>query len=144
MLQRYIKIFYQKVKINFFINYFIFIFAEIKCKIMEAKELRISNLVHLIADGHENEPDLLIWELEDYEFYENKMEYIKPIPLTEEWLGKCYFKFKELGLYNFSISNHIVSKRIFFTIDGYAKQIYYLHQLQNLYFALTGTELTIK
>ena len=111
---------------------------------MEAKELRISNLVHLIADGHENEPDLLIWELEDYEFYENKMEYIKPIPLTEEWLGKCDFKFKEFGLYNFSISNRIVSKRIFFMIDGYAKQIYYLHQLQNLYFALTGTELTIK
>jgi hypothetical protein len=37
-LQRYIKIFYQKVKINFFIRKVIFIFAEIKYKIMEQLE----------------------------------------------------------------------------------------------------------
>ena len=110
MLQRYIKIFYQKVKINFFIRKLLFIFAEIKYETMEAKELRISNLVHLIADGHENEPDLLIWELEDYEFYENKMEYIKPIPLTEEWLLKLPKKLT------------------------YPTWIKYLHELQNWYY----------
>ena len=37
-MQRYIKIFYQKVKFYFFINYFLFIFAEIKYETMEAKE----------------------------------------------------------------------------------------------------------
>jgi hypothetical protein len=37
-LQRYIKIFYQKVKINFFIRKLLFIFAEIKYETMEAKE----------------------------------------------------------------------------------------------------------
>jgi hypothetical protein len=38
MLQIYIKIFYQKVKINFFIRKVLFIFAEIKYKIMTPKE----------------------------------------------------------------------------------------------------------
>jgi hypothetical protein len=128
---------------------------------MEAKELRISNLVHLIADGHENEPDLLILELEDYEFYENKMEYIKPIPLTEEWLLK--FGFEKLnttmsgcfvfqkGLWRVAIKVNIEEtyewvlwhERIS-PPTWCLSRFEYVHQLQNLYFALTGTELTIK
>jgi hypothetical protein len=120
---------------------------------MEAKELRISNLVHLIADGHENEPDLLIWELEDYEFYENKMEYIKPIPLTEEWLLKfgfykttenagnliCYKKGK------YTIAKWLKNKWQFWinTTDLYNSP-QYVHQLQNLFFCLCGEELMLK
>jgi len=44
-LQRYIKIFYQKVKFNFFINYFLFIFAEIKCKIMSSPKEKAKELI---------------------------------------------------------------------------------------------------
>jgi len=149
-LQRYIKIFYQKVKINFFIRKVLCIFAEIKYETMEAKELRISNLVHLIADVHENEPDLLIWELEDYEFYENKMEYIKPIPLTEEWLLKFGFEV-DYGCIILSNKRGVITieedlAEISSTInhDGFMAPCKYVHQLQNLYFALTGEELTIK
>lgn len=65
----------------------------------------------------------------------------KPIPLTEEWLERFglheskYFCFKEehcdlwaFGEKEFGVFTHIE----------------YVHQLQNLYFALTGEELELK
>lgn len=87
----------------------------------------------------------------------------KPIPLTEDWLVK--FGFEKRGIDKFSIKinpEQIHSSQIF-TID---KQTYialgdnkfeywvvngiplyhleHIHQLQNLYYALTQTELTLK
>ena len=76
---------------------------------------------------------------------------LKPIPLTEEWLLKFGFvndgysewmkdrytldcEYTDKGVYNFVIDN-----RTYLDID-----IKHVHQLQNLYFALTGEELTIK
>jgi hypothetical protein len=77
---------------------------------------------------------------------------IDPIPLTEEWLKR--FGFKWCGL---------ISKGRFLTLytpcgkalvykDSYIKfvgvtietPIQYVHQLQNLYFTLTGEELILK
>ena len=77
------------------------------------------------------------------------LEVIKPIPLTEEWLLKFGFK-KELdSFYRLNKSSMI---EICFFDDGILvtnqsvclSNIKYLNQLQNLYFALTGEELTIK
>jgi hypothetical protein len=86
---------------------------------------------------------------------------LKPIPLTEEILLKCGFELNEdLGdMKYYQIPNE---KRGFgvcfdhdeivfylFNIKGITNLIYdesffqHLHQLQNLYFALTGTELEI-
>lgn len=79
----------------------------------------------------------------------------KPIPLTEEWLVKfginnvsvtrikCYqTKFR---CYNITIEDNIFK---FWVADcddcGFALDIKYVHQLQNLYFALTGEELILK
>lgn len=68
-----------------------------------------------------------------YEF--NLLDLLKPIPLTEEWLKKLGFE-----------KDGEVPKIII--IDDY--QIYpnakvaYVHQIQNLYFALTGEELKAK
>jgi len=87
--------------------------------------------------------DLSIWEKD-----------IEPIPLTKEWLLKlgltenCWHFFT--GKYNidyFQISAIKVDDRYGF--GYYSKQdilteIKYVHQLQNLYFARTGKELTIK
>jgi len=79
------------------------------------------------------------------------------IPLTDEWLLK--FRFKTRTTENISIQYFIganpVTRDWMFDIlwlkgdeypfyrNGYFK-IKYVHQLQNLYFALTGEELTIK
>lgn len=95
---------------------------------------------------------------------------IKPIPLTEEWLLKLgLFKITkkedlwgndEIGVYDFNgkirwsdffiTSNGLKDFTLYVaTIDDgmesaeYLNNIIYVHQLQNLYFALTGEELTI-
>ena len=77
----------------------------------------------------------------------------QPIPLTEEWLLKFGFKkVKGWGTYEF-YSLHTGYLEFQFDKDGLGisienqnlmlSHIKYVHQLQNLYFALTGEELTI-
>jgi hypothetical protein len=63
----------------------------------------------------------------------------EPIPLTEEWLLKCQIKNKRLILGGsvFTICGRTRDYRL---LD---QDYLYLHQLQNLYFALTGEELQI-
>ena len=139
---------------------------------MEANELRIGNFVNLTAEGHENEPDLFQWALEDYDFYEDSMQFVEPIPISKDWLLKLGFK----GLDHFTIADSMTidlgrnrqlsigcvgnpNEMIFiqeinasnakkiddlvciwnYDYDGFL----HVHQLQNLYFALTGKELTI-
>lgn len=80
------------------------------------------------------------------------MDYIKPIQLTEDWLVK--FGFEKPKFCGFYQSDYIVElndrfvindrKDGFFYVDAPNLCIESVHQLQNLYFALTGEELTIK
>lgn len=85
-----------------------------------------------------------------------------PIPLTPEWLERCGFEaFNNEGIYArkfhaqgelilFSTdspvakSNDFPPGKIYYMFSSVAHFIDHLHQLQNLYFALTGEELTIK
>lgn len=89
---------------------------------------------------------------------------IQPIPLTEEWLLK--FGFKEISftqdrnrdwykMFEIDYTSELVSLNYYtktnycrFNFDiGYGNKnvdLYYVHQLQNLYFALTNNELKIK
>lgn len=88
------------------------------------------------------------------ETYSQFNEFIEPIPLTDEWLIK--FGFEENGLdkkenkkYRLTWEEGVFDiYRIssFYLDDGkhYEPKIEFIHQLQNLYFALTGTELTLK
>lgn len=92
---------------------------------------------------------------------------IEPIPLTPEWLERCGFKEEKKGFYvNYNrkdtegccldfltLRRHEVSAfyelgrehEDYFELYTQNKhRILHLHQLQNLYFALTGEELTIK
>jgi hypothetical protein len=74
---------------------------------------------------------------------------IKPIPLTEEWLLNLGFyknidtELFEKGGYQIDIS---VLKCHFYLPDygDWYKEIEYVHELQNLYFALTEQELAVK
>lgn len=75
-----------------------------------------------------------------------------PIPLTEEWLIK--FGFNENGciLLGIDTSFHLLQITSNLDVNVYdindnfvcLKSIKYVHELQNLYFALTESELKIK
>lgn len=78
------------------------------------------------------------------------IEFIEPIPLTEEWLLKFGFertcnhpkhdwiKGEFKICYDVDNDGYIISELLDISIP-----IKYVHQLQNLYFALTGEELTL-
>ena len=87
-----------------------------------------------------------------YKFqYSQCFEFIKPIHITEKLLLRLGFKKDEI-LYNkerFAIKKWEVGSEIGWVIFWLDKDIlyvkpYYLHQLQNIYFSLTGEELEIK
>lgn len=79
----------------------------------------------------------------------------KPIPLTEEWLLNFGFVKEIIGVKKFVYLNHDKLRILF--VDGKIEtgilgvsqyhfirhKLEFVHQLQNLYFALTGEELTI-
>lgn len=117
---------------------------------MEAKELRLGNLVYLPSEAVYS-VDVLY---KDYDM----LKHWKPIPLTEDWLLKSglkefdgYFQ-KNMGFYSFKIKEGVdISGDVYFhpekyswTMFGFVGRLYFVHQLQNMYFALTGEELTIK
>jgi len=122
---------------------------------MEAKELRIGNYIdderttHVVY-GVDNYYIKSYWlkDIDRETLYETKKEYIKPIPLTEEWLLKFGFE-KNLKDLSWSLPNR-VPLTFYFDGERLSVKFYqgnekrYVHQLQNLYFALTNEELTIK
>jgi len=120
---------------------------------MKAEELRLWNF---IFDGVQ----LQMVEQIEYEgcycrsingavsFYYD-YENLCPIPITEQWLIDFGFAFTmESGLFNISGYDVMLTKNgIDFYLGEYGswyKNIEYVHQLQNLYFALTGEELQLK
>jgi hypothetical protein len=78
---------------------------------------------------------------------------IQPIPLTEEWLVK--FGFEQMYFLTAKINYFIKGNIIYSIIDRHVeykngninfiiRKCKHVHDLQNLYFALTQKELTIK
>lgn len=140
---------------------------------METYELRIGNYVSIGVDNIQVESiGLNGIELKgnfsgDVESYWHKHE-ISGIPLTEEWLLRFGLIELEDGISDPSMKKHYKgfgtphqyeSQFQIAIIDGVfwhwivagdnhysfkSVKIDFLHHLQNLYFALTGTELTIK
>jgi hypothetical protein len=135
---------------------------------MKANELRIGNWYYT----NDGKPDQIdghgISQFQDGEVLGQVNDFIKPIPLTEEWLLKFGFE-----SWNCKGVDWIFEKVIYKELDIEQKMIIsssgtccieeqedhpevevqkfiirpdiqYLHQLQNLYFALTGQELEIK
>ena len=113
---------------------------------MIANELRTGNYVYDTL-GKVNKIDL---EAITYIVKEPHNQ-VKPIPLTEEWLLKFGFK-KVEGLPGWTYDGYDIFKdgkswHIFKfnqTLKVHRCKLLYVHQLQNLYFALTGKELTFK
>ena len=116
---------------------------------MNANELRIGNYVHRQSGKMVvNRDD--VYKIENINL-QSALKY-EPIPLTEECLLKFGFiKYghilkihlnEGLGV-NYNKDLKIWYLDIHFTTTAKI-QINYVHQLQNLYFALTGEELTLK
>ena len=119
---------------------------------MKSSDLRIGNLVDLgnrIAKVTEiNHLACVVVDLEETQDTIEDYERVKGIILTEEWLLKFGFEIgynqkkmldvycKDFGLLiERSNSNNFYYKKV---------NIHSVHQLQNLYFALTGEELILK
>ena len=116
---------------------------------MEARELRIGNIV---INREDYAPFEITegWEIDNIGLYE-------PIPLTEEWLLKFGFEMiedKTEEVWYWAYKDFVLEPTFF--CFGYASPIVFdlirvneenplihVHQLQNLYFALTGEELEI-
>jgi hypothetical protein len=68
-----------------------------------------------------------------------------PIPLTPEILEKCGFVFERINFYwKDPMSIVSLGGGFLYLANQRHVNIFYLHQLQNLYFALTNSELTFK
>lgn len=115
------------------------------------KELRIGNYVNHKTEGlsrvteiesHENQIGVTPLSFNNYVFM---CAEIKPIPLTSEILEKCGFKKDKDGIYLFlnvlywlDIGYLQIANQYMAILNAPCQ---YLHQLQNLIFALTGKEL---
>jgi len=96
-----------------------------------------------------NDTIWLEWEWEDgtNDNTDCGIDSIKPIPITEQWLIDFGFRFEQTinswtnGYYDILITNN--GKFIIDEIYN-CPEIEHIHQLQNLYFALTGEELQLK
>ena len=125
---------------------------------MKANELRIGNLVEGIRIGKVKSIFITHFQVDDFDGITlgNSLQLnFKPIPLTEEWLLKLGFKESLLGVYfpypyndfelgYFGSVNGSKKGYVITSLVGKMEGIKYVHQLQNLYFALTGEELTFK
>lgn len=121
---------------------------------VQANELRIGNFIKYEHLGN----PVKIGAVDIVHISDNNSN-VSPIPLTEEWLVKlgakknqlpnCYYisvtNLKaELHFETFSNTDEILTRIISHYSDLIFDIIKYVHQLQNLFFALTGEELTIK
>ncbi len=131
---------------------------------MKSQEFRIGNTVYVYTGGNHAE-HIHSLEPQDFKALQAMIdaEECKPIPLTEEWLLKFGFERKENNFTDFVYIKQLDKEAFicleddfsfcfFDTVVSYDKGEYpafdfipkYVHQLQNLYFALTGEELEIK
>ena len=132
---------------------------------MKANELRIGNYVLCIPDETDEKSligqvvaldsvDLTehqIWIIEDSKEEHDFYDLITGIPLTEQWLKDFGFVKRNNVAWDYKekLSNTffpILTINVFsfdmITDDKYGTILKYVHSLQNLYFALTGKELT--
>jgi hypothetical protein len=112
---------------------------------IEENELRIGNYIKRKQSG-------TIVETKQFMLHDYELKYFEPIPLTEEWLLK--FGFEKQMAWTFAIELTSNLKFVYYLGQkGWSinnknypdfTNLKHVNSLQNLYFALTGKELTIK
>lgn len=137
---------------------------------MKVSELRIGNLFDIINRSHKvHLPCGIVRKIGQIELFKVHLytpyqpfatqepgdpidiSDLSPIPLTEKWLLKFGLKEYYRSEWQLKYENEkgldvlIKENRILVTFHGnYLRDAEYVHQLQNLYYALTNTELEIK
>lgn len=113
---------------------------------MKANELRVGNIVKYAKDVY----NFAGQQTEVGDIIQYETDYYEPIQLTEEWLLKFGFEVKVGGRFGneYHLDNFILytseKKSICFVWDEFILDIYFVHDLQNLYNCLKRKELTIK
>jgi hypothetical protein len=118
---------------------------------MKANELRIGNLTYRIEVKNKNNTvidDITIYDMERIQEVHDKTFTYEPIPLTEEWLQKFGFQTEESFVYELDDITINTSRGLMWIFTKCKNNVEieiteYVHQLQNLYFALTNKELRI-
>lgn len=111
---------------------------------MRVSELRVGNWIEDWTDIKNGSIQRQI-DLDDFAMmanYERSGDHplpFKPIPLTEEICCKI-----KIGKEDVSLSKTIGVDLFYFVIGNYYKRVYFLHEVQNLYFDLFGEELEVK
>lgn len=119
---------------------------------LKAQELRIGNLVeYRIEDEFDSRKQwwaVTAIDSEDINWLEKEApestDY-RPIPLTIEWIKN--FGLEKNNCYPYKFLNGFLKIRngiYFYKYYDLDIELKYVYQLQNLYFALSGTELTFK
>ena len=123
--------------------------TDVMQSVLKASHLRIGNLLY-IPQLKDNFEIGTIYENGRFLTKNNKhsfssIECANPIPLSEEWLLKFDFYVRDV----FGQKQYFLSGITIYVNDGkfqhsgYDRKIKYVHELQNLYFALTQRELTV-
>ena len=115
-----------------------------------ANDLRQNNLLRDVLNGEiVNVLEVLADGVSTINRYGINYGFLEPIPLTEEWLLR--FEFEINKTYCSKKINKTNEFDIMIFDDGWLLcdcdihcKIKYVHQLQNVWFSLTGEELTIK
>jgi hypothetical protein len=116
---------------------------------IEARELRIGNYISSMY-GEGAAVIKSIVEEKNWGGYfvvtennKTSIKMINPIPLTEEWLIKLGFKKDKVDLATYYFGDFEIQLPVYLKYkDAHLNKIKYVHQLQNLYFALREKELT--
>ena len=124
---------------------------------MKSNEVRIGNYTQCYIYGELQNKEHVV-DAHDFSVMQSSKWYdLRPIPLTEDWLLKFGFNFAHSTWYvkstylgdisSLEYINFCIQQKKVTIDDGYDEMtlcnINYVHQLQNLYFALTGEELII-
>jgi len=117
-----------------------------------ASELRQGNIIETV-DGIRQVTGVL----GEVIYWGGEMEFCasfrcEPVPLTEEWLLKLGFSRSPLPFSEGVYEGPIIDNRVEYNAGSFMyclwtqrlRNIEHVHQLQNLYYALTGEELKIK
>ena len=116
---------------------------------MKIIEVRVGNLIEYNNNGC---PVYICGIYNEYIYYNHlrccsPANTMNPIKITEKWLFKFGFELSEQSDDVFEIGNFQILRMLGNTFELFSHdspvEIKFVHQVQNLYFALTGSELVL-
>ena len=124
------------------------------CNGLKPTDLRIGNKIFFIMCDSEcsklDEKKEITVDISDFEFIRDNNSLFEGIPLTENILLKLGFRHVMNNWFNVFANGNTFNVYIFesgkYRVEIVSQSLgtfKYVHELQNLYFALTGSELTV-